>query len=145
MYFYNNGPLETVYVISTAKNGVSQVRNSHGTPLGLHQVTDKIGENAPWGTVFIGRQNMGKVFYDYDDWMTKGYVVSRILRLKGLQEGYNVGVDCDTYLRCIYIHGIANEKKVGTPCTGGCIGMLNRDVIGLFQKINPGSLLLIAG
>jgi hypothetical protein len=144
MYFYNEAQFESIYVISTAVKGISQVQDSDGTPLGLHEIADKIGEGIPWGTVFIGRKSTGKIFTEYGDWETKGYVTSRILRLKGLQEGYNLGENCDTYNRYIYIHGIANEKKIGVPWTRGCIGMRNRDIIGLFSKIAAHSLVLVS-
>jgi hypothetical protein len=143
MYFYNKTQLDAVYVISTALKGISQIQDSEGTPLGLHKIADKIGDGAPWGTVFMGRKNTGKIFTAYDDWETKGYVTSRILRLSGLQEGYNSGGNCDTYNRYIYIHGITNEKKIGTPWTRGCIGMGNGAVIELFSQIVSGSLVLI--
>ncbi|MDR1906934.1 MAG: L,D-transpeptidase [Puniceicoccales bacterium] len=143
MYFYNKAQLEAVYTISTASKGISQIQDSEGTPLGLHEIADKIGEGAPWGTVFIGRKNTGKIFTEYDDWETKGYVTSRILRLRGLQMDYNSGGNCDTYNRYVYIHGITNEKKIGTPWTRGCIGMRNDDVIELFTKIVSGSLVFI--
>jgi hypothetical protein len=143
MYFYNKMQCDAVYVISTAVKGISQIQDSEGTPLGLHEIADKIGEGAPWGTVFIGRKSTGKIFTEYDNWEIRGYVTSRILRLRGLQEGYNFGENCDTYGRYIYIHGITNEKKIGMPWTHGCIGMRNDDVIELFSKIASGSLVLI--
>jgi hypothetical protein len=143
IYFYNEARLESIYEISTAIKGVNQIRDSEGTPLGLHKIADKIGEGVPWGTVFIERKSTGKIFTEYDDWETRSYVTSRILRLKGLQDGYNSGGNCDTYGRYIYIHGITNEKKIGTPGTRGCIGMRNGDVIELFSKIASDSVVLI--
>jgi hypothetical protein len=143
MYFYNKMQCNAVYVISTAVKGINQVQDSEGMPLGLHEIADKIGEGVARGTVFIGRKSTGKIFTEYDDWAIKGYVTSRILRLRGLQEGYNSGGNCDTYGRYIYIHGITNEKKIGMPWTRGCVGMRNGDVIELFSKIAPGSPVLI--
>ncbi|MDR2807230.1 MAG: L,D-transpeptidase [Puniceicoccales bacterium] len=143
MYSYHMGHLEKVYRISTAKKGISQLKNSEGTPLGLHIIADKIGGDAPRGTVFIGRQSTKKIFLHYEDWETKGYITSRILRLQGLQKGYNLGENCDTYGRYIYIHGLSNEQKIGIPCTQGCIAMLNEDVIELFRTIDLNTLVLI--
>jgi hypothetical protein len=143
MYYYHCDQLETVYAISTAKKGICQIQDSEGTPLGLHKIADKIGDGAPWGTVFIGRKNTGKIFKAYEDGETNGYITSRILRLKGLQEGYNSGGNCDTYNRFIYIHGTGREHAIGTPCGRGCINMLNDDVIELFQKITAFSLVFI--
>ncbi|MDR0590621.1 MAG: L,D-transpeptidase [Puniceicoccales bacterium] len=143
VYCYWRDRLEAVYRISTAKNGICQLRDSEGTPLGLHKITEKIGDGAPWGTVFIGRKSTGKIFTEYADWEEKGYVTSRILRLRGLQEGYNSGGNCDSYDRFIYIHGTARERAIGTPCGRGCINMLNSDVIALYRKIAIDSLVLI--
>lgn len=143
MYFYSGTQLESVYGISTAIKGISQIRDSEGTPLGLHKIADKIGEGVPYGTVFMGRESTKKIFTEYDDWETRGYITSRILRLRGLQDRYNSGGNCDTYERYIYIHGITNENKIGIPWTRGCIGMRNSDVIELFPKIASNSLVLI--
>jgi hypothetical protein len=143
MYYYRGDQLEAVYAISTAERGICQFQDSEGTPLGLHKIAEKIGDGAPWGTVFIGRKSTGKVFKEYEDGGAKGYVASRILRLRGLQEGYNSGGNCDTYNRLIYIHGTTRERAIGTPCGRGCINMLNDDVIELYPKIAVNSLLLI--
>jgi hypothetical protein len=143
MYHYQGDRLEALYRISTAKNGICQLRDSEGTPLGLHKIAEKIGDGAPWGTVFIGRKSTGKIFTEYADWEAKGYVTSRILRLRGLQEGYNSGGNCDSYDRFIYIHGTAHEQAIGAPRGRGCINMLNGDVIELYRQIATGSLVLI--
>ncbi|UPA28543.1 MAG: L,D-transpeptidase [Verrucomicrobiota bacterium] len=144
MYAYLGKNLEDIFVISTSVYGINSLKNSFGTPLGLHAIADKIGDNAPLNTVFIGRQETGKCAKDFPDWQTKGYVTTRILRLQGLESGKNQGGNVDTYARYIYIHGIPNETKIGTPCTHGCIGMLNREIIYLFKKIKANSLVLIA-
>jgi hypothetical protein len=132
-----------MYVIATAKNGIGQMKDSRGTPLGLHEIREKFGDAEPLGTVFVGRKSTGKLIGEFDDWESKNYVVSRILRLNGLEEGYNHGGNCDTYDRYIYIHGIGNEAKIGTPWTSGCIAMLNENVVELYAKINLGSFVLI--
>lgn len=107
-------------------------------------IEDKIGESAPWGTVFIGRKSTGKIFKEYADWQTKGYVTTRIFRLKGLERGKNLGGNVDTYKRYVYIHGVPNEAKIGLPQTKGCIGMRNDDSMELFENIPEKSLVLIA-
>lgn len=144
LYFYEKNILQSIYDISTGKLGVSQKKDSLKTPLGLHRIVEKIGDDAEEGTVFIFRKSTGKHYTEFTDWNQKGYITSRILRLKGLQLGYNLGGDVDTYDRCIYIHGIGNEQKIGKPCTQGCIGMKNRDIIDLYRVISVNSLVLIA-
>ena len=143
MYLYEGKSLTDVFVISTSAYGVNSVKNSFGTPLGLHKIADKIGDDAAIGTVFIGRENTGKLFSEYPDWKDRGYVTTRIIRLKGLELGKNLGGDCDTYDRYIYIHGIPNELKIGKPSTHGCIGMLNREIVYFYKKIKADSLVLI--
>lgn len=144
MYHYVEKELEDIFVISTSVYGINSLKNSFGTPLGLHTITEKIGDNAQLNTVFIGRKDTGKSAQEFPDWQTKGYVTTRILRLRGLEPGKNQGGNVDTYARYIYIHGIPDETKIGTPCTHGCIGMLNREVMYFFEKIKANSLVLIA-
>lgn len=144
LYVYRGCFLERFYTISTSAYGVNNIENSWGTPLGLHLITDKIGKDVPFGSVFIGRKDTGKVFEEYVDWKTKGYVTTRIFRLKGLEPGRNLGGRVDTYARYVYIHGVPNEAKIGSPQTKGCIGMRNADVIELFERVPEKSLVLIA-
>lgn len=143
MYLYEDELLTDVFVVSTSAYGINSLKDSLGTPLGLHKIADKIGDNAAIGTVFIGRKNMEKIYTEYPDWKDRGYVTTRIIRLKGLEFGKNLGDNCDTYDRYIYIHGIPNESKIGTPCTHGCIGMLNREIVYFYKKIKADSLVLI--
>ena len=144
MYFYRDGKLKKQYIISTSKHGIGQENGSLRTPLGLHVIADKIGDNAAKNTVFISRIDTGKNVREFNDWQTKGYVTSRIFRMKGLQAGYNFGGNVDTYERFVYIHGLANEVNAGRPSTAGCIGMKNDDIIELFSTLNLGSFVLIA-
>ena len=144
MYFYVDHVLATKYAISTAKKGISQIKNSKGTPLGLHVIAEKMGLGAPNGTVFIARKNTKKLFTEYVDWCNRAYVITRILRLRGLQPGFNLGGKVDTYDRYIYIHGVIDEDNIGRPQTGGCIGMLNADIMELFERIPVGTMILIS-
>ena len=70
-----------------------------------------------------------KHFATHDDVIT-----SRILWLKGHEEGINKGHNIDSYSRYIYIHGTAHEDKIGTAASHGCVRMNNDDVIELFNK-----------
>ena len=73
----------------------------------------------------------------YQKWL------SRILRLKGLEENINLGGDVDSYQRYIYIHGTAHEDKIGEKASHGCIRMLNQDVIELIDICQEKMLVLI--
>jgi len=49
----------------------------------------------------------------------------------------------DSYERCIYIHGTAEEHLIGRPASHGCIRMRNRDIIELFALVPGGTLVKI--
>jgi len=61
-------------------------------------------------------------------------ILSRILRLRGLEPGRNAGPGCDSYARYIYIHGTNQEHRLGRPASHGCIRMSNRDVADVFAR-----------
>ena len=80
-----------------------------------------------------------KHFATHDDVIT-----SRILWLKGHEDGVNKGDNIDSYSRYIYIHGTAHEDKIGTPDSHGCVRMNNDDVIELFDNTFISMPVLIA-
>lgn len=134
LYLYaGDDELVKSYPISTSKYGIGSEANSGKTPLGLHSIEDKIGANAPEGTIFKGRKNIGRIANINAE--AGDLVTSRIMWLKGLDIGKNSGPKIDSYKRYIYIHGTAEENKIGQPASHGCIRMLNRDVIELFDMV----------
>lgn len=94
--------------------------------------------------VFKGRRPMG---YHYREAAPEeadtSFVTTRILRLRGLQEGFNSGPGCDTYDRYVYIHGTNREDLLGQPATHGCTVLSNQEMIELFDSIPVNSLLWI--
>ena len=60
-----------------------------GTPSGLHYVCQKIGEGEKLGTVFEGRVSIGMTYSSARLKKRKNLITTRILRLKGLEEGVN--------------------------------------------------------
>ena len=125
------------YPVSTSRNGVGAVRGSHQTPTGWHEVADRIGAEAQPGQVFENRLPVEGILNE-SEWTSKGdtdRILSRILRLRGLEDGANRGGDVDTYDRFIYIHGTNQEHLLGSPASHGCIRMGNADVIELFDRI----------
>lgn len=144
MALIRNREIVQIYQISTSSNPPSCLADSYGTPTGLHTIADKIGKAQPEGLVFKGRVPTGKHFSVYSDPEAKGNLItSRILRLRGLEPGKNAGPGCDSYERYIYIHGTNHEARIGQPFSGGCIEMLNADVIQLFDQVNCGDLVWI--
>lgn len=138
------GRITEVFDVSTSKNPPSCVADSYGTPTGLHLVADKIGAGTPEGMVFKGRVATGQHFNDASsEDAERNLITSRILRLRGLEPGTNCGEGCDSYERYIYIHGSNHEDRIGQPFSGGCVEMLNRDVIALFDRVNEGDLVWI--
>ena len=72
------------------------------------------------------------------------FVTSRLLWLKGLELGKNLGGNVDSYERRIYIHGTPEEGLIGTPSSHGCIRMTNHQVIELFNLAEKGLNVLIS-
>ena len=132
-----------IYPVSTSKNSPSCLADSYGTPTGLHRLADFIGAGLAEGMVFKGRQPT-KLFKDYSkEEQSDNLITSRVIRLRGLEVGKNLGDGCDSYRRYIYIHGTNHENRIGEPFSGGCIEMLNADIIQLFEAVKPGDIIAI--
>lgn len=136
----NNTILER-YNCSTSRFGTGNRENSLKTPLGIHRIVEKYGAGAPPGRVFQDREDKGI------DWDHKqngdNLILTRILRLEGLEPGVNKGAGVDSYERYIYIHGTGREDLIGTPLSHGCVCMRNHDIIRLFETIHEGTLVYI--
>src|SRR5690349_1931861 len=91
MKILNNNVLIKSYPISTAKNGVGELKGSEKTPRGLHKIRAKIGKDCPINTVFVGRRPTGEI-YSADLKKTnpaRDWILTRILWLSGLEKGKN--------------------------------------------------------
>lgn len=127
------------YPISYAKNGIGSEEGSGKTPLGRHTVCEKIGVNAPLGTVFKSRVATGAIWHEGDE-APENLITTRILRLQGEEAGINKGPGVDSYTRYIYIHGTNHEEALGKECVSfGCILMANKDITELFDMIDEGT------
>jgi UDP-N-acetylmuramate--alanine ligase len=129
------------YPVSTSRFGIGNEEGSFKTPRGVHRVREKIGAGASAGRIFRDRIDTG------EDWPIgkpgENLILSRILRLEGLQQGVNKGKGIDSYERYIYIHGTNNEDRIGHPISQGCVCMKNDDVIRVFDSIEEGDIVLI--
>jgi hypothetical protein len=141
------GRVAASYPVSTARNGPGERRDSGCTPRGWHRVRVKIGAGLPLNTVFVGRRPTGEIYrpelaacQPERDW-----ILTRILWLTGLETGFNRGGDRDTLRRFVYIHGCPDEAPVGEPLSHGCIRMRNRDLLELFERVEAGDRVFIAG
>lgn len=133
------------YAISTSAYGIGSEAGSNKTPLGTHRIAQKIGANAPIGTLFKARGNTGRVIPIYTDRTrsTEDIVATRIMWLDGLEPGVNKGKGIDSHSRYIYIHGTQEEGYIGEPASHGCIRMKNVDVAELFDLVDEGTLVEI--
>ena len=129
------------FLVSTAANGPGEEINSECTPLGRHEVDEKIGAGCITNTVFVGRcatgdiydANLGKINPEKD------WILTRILWLRGLESGLNKGGSVDSKARYIYIHGSPDSSTMGIPGSGGCIRMHNDDIVKLFELVEVGT------
>jgi UDP-N-acetylmuramate--alanine ligase len=137
----SNDAIVERYNASTSRFGIGNRENSLKTPPGIHRIREKYGAGAPRGRVFRDREDTG------EDWDHKqngdNLILTRILRLEGLEEGINKGAGVDSYERYIYIHGTGREDLIGTPLSHGCVVLRNHDVIRLFDIIKEGTLVYI--
>ena len=120
------------YAVSTSKFCLSDTPGSRGTPLGEMEIARKIGGNAPAGAVFKDQRETGEILRP--DAPGRDPIVSRILWLKGLE-----ACNRNAYSRYIYIHGTAEERKIGTPASFGCVRMRSADVIQLYNLVGVGA------
>ena len=146
LQLHRKGAIVKSYVVSTSKRPPSNVANSLGTPRGLHEIAERIGAGQPSGMVFKSRVPTGMHFSEMDegDADTRNLVTSRILWLRGLEPGVNLGGDVDTHRRYIYIHGTQREEMIGRPMSAGCVLMRNADVIELYDQVRAGDLVWIS-
>ena len=144
LQFYRHAALVKSYVISTSKRPPSNVKNSLGTPRGLHEIAERIGAGQPPGMVFKSRVSTGRHFNEVTDAANQdNLITSRILWLRGLEPAVNRGDEVDSYDRYIYIHGTNHEHRIGEPISGGCVLMRNLDIVELYEEVRAGDQVLI--
>lgn len=145
MYHIKNNKIFSTYPVSTSSKGAGNNIGSFKTPTGLHFIAEKIGDNAPVATLFINKKNTGKVVpvNITEVSSNKDEITSRVLSLKGLQQGINKGKKYDTFARGIYIHGTSDEASIGKPSSHGCIRMKNDDIIELFDLLSVGTKVVL--
>ncbi|HEY1791576.1 MAG TPA: L,D-transpeptidase [Opitutaceae bacterium] len=144
LQFRRNGQAPRSYAISTSKMPPSNVKDSLGTPRGLHEIAERIGAGQPSGMVFRARVPTGRHFSEVEGAGDANLITSRILWLRGLEPRINAGEGVNSHGRYIYIHGTQREDRIGEPISGGCVLMLNADIIALYDEVRAGDLVWIA-
>jgi lipoprotein-anchoring transpeptidase ErfK/SrfK len=132
----DHGNLMATYPVSTSKFGLGDSRGSRFTPLGKMQIAQKIGDNAPPGTVFKSRRRTGEVVLANSP--GRDPIVTRILWLRGLE-----AQNANAFGRDIYIHGTPEEWKIGSRASYGCIRMRSTDIIQLYSIVGIGAAVTI--
>ncbi|MBF0621503.1 MAG: L,D-transpeptidase [Magnetococcales bacterium] len=128
--------------VSTALNGFGCRENSGCTPVGLHRISDKIGDGQPLHRRFISRQPTHEIIPE-NTTQTGDFITSRILRLSGIEPALNQGSGVDSFDRYIYIHGTPHVKQLGQPVSAGCIRMRDAHIINLFHRVGIDTMVLI--
>ena len=144
LQFYRQGALVKSYAISTSKRPPSNLKDSLGTPRGLHEIAERIGAGQPPGMVFKSRVPTGRHYHELPDSDTADLITGRILWLRGLEPGVNAGGNVDTYARYVYIHGTNHEARIGEPLSAGCVLMRNQEIVELYEQVRTGDRVLIS-
>jgi lipoprotein-anchoring transpeptidase ErfK/SrfK len=132
MVVYTKGHETARYPVSTSKFALGDQPGSKGTPLGHLEIAKKIGDHEPIGMKFKSRRATGEIVPINAP--GRDPIVTRILWLKGLE-----AQNRNAYGRTIYIHGTAEEWKIGTPASYGCVRMRSNDVVHLFDTVGVGA------
>ena len=140
-----DGDVIRSYPVSTSKFGIGNRFGSYKTPVGAHRIWCKVGDGALYGEIIRHRKPTGRIAHIRTDTLESGhdYITTREMCLEGLEEGVNKGDSVDSKIRAIYIHGTADEGRVGRMASYGCIRMKNRDVIELYDLVHVGTLVYI--
>jgi len=120
------------FPVSTSKFGTGDAVGSYRTPLGETFVSAKIGDGLPAGAVIKNRNATGEIVKPNAP--GRDTIVSRVIWLRGMD-----GTTANTRERCIYIHGTAEEKRIGRRASFGCVRMRSKDVIALYHLIHIGT------
>lgn len=145
MFYIENDRVLAEYTISTSGKGIGSEWGSNKTPHGLHRIREKVGGDVPYGGIIkekvftgnIAEINLAASAHPGD------LITTRLFHLEGLEQGVNLGGQCDSYHRGIMIHGTPDEGLIGKPVSHGCIRMNNTDVINLFDAVPNGTYVLI--
>lgn len=141
LYLKSDDKIVAEFAVSTSINGAGEKLNSECTPCGRHVISEMIGDQCATDTIFVGRRPTGEIYTTElrQQHPARDWILTRILRLEGMEDGVNRGGEVDTFERMIYIHGSPDDVEMGVPGSHGCIRMRNQDVINLFERVQTGT------
>ncbi len=143
MYVLNHNRIIENFQISTSKYGEGEMAKSNRTPLGMHFVAKKVGDDASLNTIFKSRTNTGKQATPNDArFKDNDLITTRIMWLEGGEERNSLG-SSSSLRRYIYIHGTPDEALLGQPASHGCVRMKNLDVFALYEFVEEGTPVVI--
>lgn len=145
LYLISNDTIVKTFVISTGEKGIGNLSGSYQTPEGLHKIAEKVGDDLPINTVIkskIATDEQATPILEAKS-NNRDLITTRVLHLKGLEEGVNAGDNKDSYSRGIFIHGTHEEGLLGIAASKGCVRMSNKDVIELFDSVEVGTFVII--
>lgn len=142
LYLLQSLNILAAYPVSTSRYGTGNRVDSYKTPLGVHRIAEKIGDDCQSGEIIRARKPTGKLAAVITEPRRgeEDIITTRVLWLEGLEPGVNLGPGVDSHERYIYIHGTPEEGLIGQPASIGCIRMKNADVIDLFNAVDEGTL-----
>jgi lipoprotein-anchoring transpeptidase ErfK/SrfK len=120
------------FPVSTSKFGTGDAVGSYRTPVGETFVSAKVGDGLPAGAVIKNRNATGEIVKAGAP--GRDAIVSRVIWLRGMD-----GTTANTRDRCIYIHGTAEEQRIGSRASFGCIRMRSKDVVVLYNLVHIGT------
>ena len=132
-FLLERGHVVDTMAVSTAIRGTGCEEGSYKTPTGWHEVAEWIGDGEPEGRVFKERKPTGERMGAASGG-DRDAILTRILRLRGLEPGVNCGAGLDSFDRFIYLHGTNREDLLGKPASRGCIRLASRDVVRLHDR-----------
>lgn len=145
MACYEHDHLIGAYHVSTGKNGCGERVDSEQTPRGWHRVHSVIGNDAPINSVFVARVWTQEIYTEAlaVENPNRDWILTRVIRLEGIEPLRNKGGDVDTLNRHIYIHGTPDTTKLGVPGSRGCVRMRNSDLVKFASWVSDNTLVYI--
>jgi hypothetical protein len=93
LQLWDSGQAIREYPVSTSAFGAGELQGSKQTPRGQHEIAEKIGHGQTANAVFVGRKATGEVCTAdlLKSQPDRDWILSRILWLRGLEDGRNKG------------------------------------------------------